>query len=117
VRRDAIDFARTNARTAGVGHLLTFNRLDVNDARPPAGSPGIVICNPPYGERIGDERELVGLYQTLGEIFGGHWRGWRVFVFTGNERLAREVGLAVKSSTPFFNGKIPCRLWEYDPVS
>lgn len=117
LRRDAIEFARTNARAAGVGHLLAFERLDVKDARPPAGAPGTVICNPPYGERIGDEKELVGLYRTLREVFGRHWQGWRVFVFTGNDRLVREVGLPVKRNIPFYNGKIPCRLWEYEGVS
>lgn len=117
VRRDAVEFARTNARTAGVGHLLTFDRLDVKDARPPAGPPGTLICNPPYGERIGEEKELVGLYRALGEVVGRYWQGWRMLVFTGNDRLAREVGLPVKMSTPFYNGKIPCRLWEYVEVS
>jgi putative N6-adenine-specific DNA methylase len=114
VRTDAVEFARTNARAAGVGHLLRFDRLDVTDARPPDGPPGAVICNPPYGERIGDEKELVGLYRTLGEAFAAHWRGWRALVFTGNDRLARTVGLPVKSSVPFFNGKIPCKFWEFE---
>ena len=114
VRRDAVEFARTNARAAGVGNLLAFDRLDVRDARPPEGLPGVVICNPPYGERIGDEKELVGLYRLLGEVFAAHWSGWRAFVFTGNDRLARKVGLPVKGSVPFFNGKIPCRLWEFE---
>src|SRR4051812_25684313 len=114
VRADAIEFARTNARAAGVGHLLSFDKLDVKDARPPAGPPGAVICNPPYGERLGDEKELVGLYRKLGDVVAAHWPGWRLFVFTGNDWLARKVGLRVRGSVPFFNGKIPCRLWEYD---
>jgi putative N6-adenine-specific DNA methylase len=114
-RTDAVEFARTNARAAGVGNLLHFERQDVADARPPAGPPGAVICNPPYGERIGDEKELVGLYRRIGEAFAAHWPGWRVFVFTGNDRLARQVRLPVVGSTPFFNGKIPCRLWEFKP--
>ncbi|MDB5312747.1 MAG: rlmL [Gemmataceae bacterium] len=114
VRRDAVEFARTNARTAGVGHLIEFDRLDVTDARPPTGPAGTLICNPPYGERIGDEKDLVGLYRTLGKAFGTYWAGWRVLVFTGNDWLARQIGLPVKTSLPFFNGKIPCRLWEFD---
>lgn len=113
VRRDAVEFARSNARAAGVGHLLAFDRLDVKDTRPPEGSPGTIICNPPYGERIGDEKELVGLYRSLGETFARNWKDWRVLVFTGNDWLARKVGLPVKSSTHFFNGKIPCKLWEF----
>ena len=114
VRRDAVEFARTNAKSAGLGHLLEFDRLGVADARPPAGEPGTVICNPPYGERIGDEKELVGLYRAIGDAIGAHWRGWRLLVFTGNDWLARKVGLKVRHSSPFFNGKIPCRLWEYE---
>lgn len=113
VRRDAVEFARTNARTAGVGHLLQLERLDVRDARPPDGPPGSVICNPPYGERIGDEQELVGLYRSLGDVMGTHWKGWRLLVFTGNDWLARQVGLRVIKKRPFFNGKIPCHLWEF----
>ncbi|MBX9579655.1 MAG: RNA methyltransferase [Gemmataceae bacterium] len=113
IRADAVAFTQSNARAAGVGHLLRFVRMDAADARPPAGPPGTVVCNPPYGERLGDERELAGLYRTLGEVFGRHWRGWRVLVFTGNEWLARQVGLPVVAADPFFNGKIPCRLWEF----
>jgi len=113
IRRDALELAGRNARAAGIGHLLAFDRLDVKDARPPAGPPGIVIANPPYGERIGDEKELVGLYRSLGETIRDHWPGWRLCVFTGNDWLARKVGLKVKSSVPFYNGRIPCRLWEF----
>ena len=114
VRRDAVEFAGANAQAAGVGHLLRFDQLDVKAARPPAGPPGMVICNPPYGERLGDEQEWVGLYRALGDALGTHWKGWRALVFTGNDWLARKVGLRVKSHLPFFNGKIPCQLWEFD---
>ena len=49
-------------------------------------------------------------------MLAGHLsgKGWRVLVFTGNDRLARKIGLRVKASTPFYNGKIPCRLWEFE---
>jgi putative N6-adenine-specific DNA methylase len=68
-----------------------------------------LICNPPYGERIGAEKELRGLYRQLGELFRRRWSGWQCFVFTGNPELAKELGPA-KKEIPFFNGKIPCRL-------
>src|SRR5206468_8361298 len=51
VRRDAVQFSTTNARAAGIGHLLHFEQKDVRDAVPPEGPPGVLICNPPYGER------------------------------------------------------------------
>jgi 23S rRNA G2445 N2-methylase RlmL len=93
--------------------MIRFERKDVKDAAPPAGPPGVVICNPPYGERIGDEKEWIGLYRKIGEVFGGRWPGWRLFVFTSNDFLAKKVGLPVKGRVPFFNGKIPCHLWEF----
>ncbi len=115
VRADAVEFARGNARAAGVGHLLRFDRLELKQARPPQGPPGLVVCNPPYGERIGEEDELRGLYRSLGEAVSAHWPGWRLAVFTSNDRLARRVGLPVRRSTPFFNGSLACKLWELLP--
>jgi putative N6-adenine-specific DNA methylase len=113
VRQDAIDFARTNARAAGVGNLLKFERLEIRDARPPTAEPGVVICNPPYGERIGEEKELIGLYARIGATIASHWPGWRLFVFTNNTMLAKKVGLKVARKAPFFNGSLECFLWEY----
>jgi putative N6-adenine-specific DNA methylase len=113
IRRDAVAFSKTNARAAGVGHLLQFDVQDVHDFRPPdlgAGPPGIIVCNPPYGERIGEEKELRGLYHTLGEVFRERCAGWTAFVFTGNPRLANEIGMRPAEAVPLFNGKIPCRL-------
>jgi putative N6-adenine-specific DNA methylase len=114
VRRDAIQFSHQNAKAAGVGHLIGFDVSDVRDFQPPAGSPGTILCNPPYGERIGEELDLQGLYQTLGEVFRQRCAGWRAFVFTGNARLARFIGLTPVEEVPLFNGKIPCRLLRYD---
>jgi putative N6-adenine-specific DNA methylase len=111
--KGAIELAKMNARNAGVGHLVQLDRRDLTDARPPEGKPGVVICNPPYGERIGEEKEWVPLYKELGEVMGKHWQGWRLFVFTSNDRLARKVGLPVRQHVPFFNGKLQCQLWEF----
>ena len=113
VRQDVIDFSRGNARAAGVGNLLTFEKLDVKDARPPSDAPGTLICNPPYGERIGEEQELIGLYARIGQVAAEHWRGWRLFVFTSNTMLAKKVGLKVVHKEPFFNGSLECFLWEF----
>jgi putative N6-adenine-specific DNA methylase len=115
VRTDAIQFARQNAKAAGVGHLVTFERQELKAVRPPSEVPGVLICNPPYGERLGEEKELRGLYRSLGEVVGAHWPGWRLFVFTSNDRLAKHIGLRVLRTTPFYNGSLACRLWEFAP--
>jgi putative N6-adenine-specific DNA methylase len=113
-RRDAIAFAMGNARAAAVGHLIRFEVKDVRDFRPPDGPPGTLICNPPYGERIGEEKELKPLYRLLGEVFQEGLAGWTAYVFTGNATLARAIGLEPVEQVPLFNGKIPCRLLKFD---
>ena len=60
---------RATPSAAGIGHLLQFARRDLDAFKPPDGPPGILLCNPPYGERIGEEKELVGLYRALGEVY------------------------------------------------
>jgi putative N6-adenine-specific DNA methylase len=114
IRRDAIAFAKDCARAAGVGHLLRFELRDVRDFQPPAGQAGTIVCNPPYGERIGEENELQGLYKSIGQVLKERCSGWTAFVFTGNSRLARHLDLEPAAETPLYNGKIPCRLLRYE---
>jgi putative N6-adenine-specific DNA methylase len=113
IRSDAVSFAINNARAAGVGHLLRVDKRDVADFQPPAG-PGVLVCNPPYGERIGEEKQLRGLYRLLGEVFTQRCAGWTAWVFTGNPRLAEAIGLMPAEQVPLYNGKIPCRLLRFD---
>ena len=115
LRRDAIEHSRTNARAAGVGNLLRFDRLDVTDFRPPDGPAGTMICNPPYGERIGEEQDLKALYRTLGEVFR-RCAGWNCVVFTGNGALARFIGLPVVERVHLFNGRISCQFLRFAPA-
>jgi len=112
-RGDAVAFAIDNAKAAGVGHLIRFDKRHLRDFRPPAAAPGTLICNPPYGERIGEEKELRSLYQLLGEVLQQRCRGWTAFVFTGNQRLARDIGITPAERWPLFNGKIPCQLLKF----
>jgi putative N6-adenine-specific DNA methylase len=116
VRGDAVSFAINNARAAGIGHLLRFDKRGVRDFQPPAGPPGIILCNPPYGERIGEEKELFGLYRLLGEVFAQRCGGWTAYVFAGNSRLADAIGLKLAAEVPLFNGKIPCRLLKFELI-
>lgn len=113
-RKDVTEFARSNARAAGAGNLVEFATADVRQASPPQGPPGTLICNPPYGERIGEEKELRSLYRAMGVAFRERWAGWAVWVFTGNRPLARELGLPVAETLPLFNGRIPCEFTRYE---
>ena len=116
IRSDAIMFSVGNAKAAGVGNLVRFDKLDMRMARPPAGPPGLIVCNPPYGERVGDEAELEELYTSIGTVVEKHWPGWRLAVFTEIDELAKRIRLDVRRKTPFFNGSLPCKLWEFEPV-
>jgi 23S rRNA (guanine2445-N2)-methyltransferase len=115
IRSDAIGHAATNARAAGIGHLLKFERRDLRDLQPPEGEPGTILCNPPYGERIGEEKELRPLYEGIGQVLAERCRGWNCCVFTGNASLARLIRLPVREEVALWNGKIPCRLLRYAP--
>lgn len=113
----AVALARLNVRAAGVGHLVRIDRCDLAQARPPADTPpGLIVCNPPYGQRLGEERDWLPLYAQLGEVARRHWPGWRLAVFTPSERLARQVGLPVARCAPFYNGPLRCHLWEFEPA-
>jgi putative N6-adenine-specific DNA methylase len=114
-RGDVVSLAINNARAAGIGHLLRFDKRDVRDFQPPPGAPGVMLCNPPYGERIGEEKNLFGLYRLLGEVFVQRCPGWTAYVFTGNPRLAAAIGLTPAAEIPLYNGKIPCRLLKFEP--
>ena len=113
VRRDVVEFARGNARAAGIGQLLKFEAGDVEKFQPPDGPPGTIIVNPPYGERLGEEAELRPLYAALGEAFR-RCPGWRCWVFTGNGSLARRIQLPVAERIHLFNGKLSCQLIRYE---
>lgn len=116
LRGDVVSFAIDNAKAAGIGHLLRFDKRDVRNLKLPDGPPGVIVCNPPYGERIGEERDLLTLYKTLGDVFAERGRDWKMHVFTGNPRLAEAIGLKPTRQMPLFNGKIPCRLLTFEVV-
>ncbi len=75
---------------------------------------GVLVCNPPYGERMGEVDQLRDLYHALGENFKANFKGWRAFVFTGNLELRKSISLQTSARIPFYNGKIECRLLRYE---
>ncbi len=107
----ALAAARANARRAGVSDVIALERRALPDAAPPAGlGPGLVLTNPPYGVRLGDEGALTPLYETLGDVLRRRFLGYRAGVFTGSPALARAVGLKAQAKHALYNGPIECRL-------
>lgn len=109
----AIDAAKQNAMTAGVDHLIDFIVCDFAETEIPDGS-GVVVINPPYGERIGEEKELEFIYTGIGDFFKRQCKGYTGYVFTGNPHLAKKIGLKTKRRIELYNAKIECRLLEYE---
>lgn len=109
---EAVEAARKNAATAGVEHLIEFSVCDYTETELPGS--GIIIMNPPYGERMGEIARLEELYKGIGDFLKQKCRGYTGYVFTGNPALAKKVGLKPARSIPFFNSGIECRLLEYE---
>lgn len=116
----AVHAALTNAKNAGLQDRVHFEKRELAAMAPPAGKQvrtGLVIANPPYGERLGDVNELHPVYACLGEGLKAHFAGWQAAVFTGNPELGRNLGLRARKTHPFFNGALECKLlrFEIDP--
>ncbi len=110
---DAVDIAQKNAKTAGVDHLIDFSVCDFADTPVPE-EPGVVMFNPEYGERMGVHSKLEATYKRIGDFMKKDCLGYRGYVFTGNPDLAKKIGLHAARKIEFYNGKLDCRLFEYE---
>lgn len=110
---EVIEQARLNAYKSGVENFIWFESIELQDIEPPTDS-GILICNPPYGERLGNAQELGSFYRLLGQVLKQRFKGWTVFVLSGNKALSQSIGLKSSQRTPVNNGSIPCQLMKYE---
>lgn len=106
----AIRAAQVHARRAGVDRAVSFRVQTLEEVQPPSATPGLVVTNPPYGERLGEASELTALYRRLGELLAERFAGWKAWILAGNLTLARHIGLEANEKIKLFNGPIPCRL-------
>ncbi|WP_392386886.1 bifunctional 23S rRNA (guanine(2069)-N(7))-methyltransferase RlmK/23S rRNA (guanine(2445)-N(2))-methyltransferase RlmL [Marinomonas primoryensis] len=109
----AIAAARESIKRAGMVGVIDVammpfqeHEFDINPEL-----PGLVITNPPYGERMGDEMALIALYRQLGEWVVSHVRGWQFMMLTSNDHLARQIPARPEKSTRVINGGIECRAY------
>ena len=113
IEPEAVDAARQNAALARVDHLIEFGVCDFVDT-PVAEGGGVVVFNPEYGERMGNERYLGSVYWTVGEFLKKKCKGYKGYVFTGNERLLKKIALKPSHTRRFFNSNIECALVEFE---
>ncbi|HEY0973321.1 MAG TPA: bifunctional 23S rRNA (guanine(2069)-N(7))-methyltransferase RlmK/23S rRNA (guanine(2445)-N(2))-methyltransferase RlmL [Solimonas sp.] len=110
----ALMAARSNAERAGFADRIRWVPGDTLDARPPAPQPGLVVTNPPYGERIGTDAELVKLYSLLGNTLKQHFAGWRFGFFTARDDIAQRLGLRAEKINTLYNGALLCKLLRFE---
>jgi putative N6-adenine-specific DNA methylase len=109
--------SRANATRAGIADLTEFRQCSVSEVTLPAGPPGLVMVNPPYGDRIGDRKRLSALYRALGQALLTRFIGWRVGLVTNEASLAEATRLPFAPATgPVSHGGLRVRLFLTEPL-
>src|SRR5665647_181297 len=112
----AVRVAKQNLQQAGLLDAVQLAKTDITDAVPPA-SEGVLVANPPYGIRIGEDEELAALYPKMGEALKRKFAGWNTYFLTNDMRLPKLMRLTPSKRTPLFNGPLECRLFEIKMVA
>jgi putative N6-adenine-specific DNA methylase len=122
---DMVAMTRHNLRSAGILFDVPLKQIEAQQVQPPTSQPGILLTNPPYGERIGvrgdstipQDEMAVGFYQQLSATLKQRFAGWTVYLFTADLGLPKMLRLKESRKTPFFNGALECRLFRFDMVA
>jgi 23S rRNA (guanine2445-N2)-methyltransferase / 23S rRNA (guanine2069-N7)-methyltransferase len=111
----AVRTALANVERAGLGHIVHVERQELEDCAPThAGANGLLVANPPYGERIGARGALPELYARLGRVMRDRFQGWRAAVLASDAELGHRLGLRATKVHTLYNGRIECRLLHFE---
>lgn len=103
--------AEENARAAGVAKLIRFRQAPI-EAFSPAGDYGCIVCNPPYGLRLGEKKEVETLYRALGALFRG-LSTWSLFALSASEDFQKFFGARASRNRKLYNGNVRCWYYQY----
>ncbi len=113
--RHTVNTALAHIANAGLQHKIHVERRDIEDAEPAdSWKPGLLICNPPYGERLGDEQETAELYKKFGDSLKAHFIGWKAAMIISNPELGFRLGIRSQKPITLFNGALECKLLRLD---
>jgi len=112
----AVRVSKQNLEEAGLLEAVQLAHTDMVNVIPPADS-GVMIANPPYGVRIGEDEELAALYPKMGETLKRKFAGWNTYFLTNDLRMPKLMRLTPSKRTPLFNGPLECRLFEIKMVA
>jgi putative N6-adenine-specific DNA methylase len=116
IEQRAVESAKKNLMAAGFFDLVKLQRADILKAQAPA-SAGVMVANPPYGERMADADALAAFYPQLGNALKQRFAGWRCHFLTSDLRMAKLIRLSPSRRVPLFNGALECRLFEFVVVA
>lgn len=108
--------ARRNLADAGLSEVVKLKQADVLRLAAPADS-GVLVTNPPYGVRLGEQEQLAEFYPALGDALKQNFTGWDCFILSADPRLAKLIRLSPSRRVPLFNGALECRLLEYRMIA
>ncbi|MEP6390854.1 MAG: bifunctional 23S rRNA (guanine(2069)-N(7))-methyltransferase RlmK/23S rRNA (guanine(2445)-N(2))-methyltransferase RlmL [Halioglobus sp.] len=114
---EVIRRAQENIAKAGLGKSVRVSVKPLAELTRPTHMSmptGLIICNPPYGERLGEKRSLVYLYQQLGELMSREFSGWHAAIFTSEKELGRAIGLRSHKQYSLYNGTLPATLYLFE---
>jgi putative N6-adenine-specific DNA methylase len=112
---DVLKAARANLVASGLERVVSLQRVSVLEISAPA-TEGIIVTNPPYGVRLGEQQALAEFYPKLGDVLKKQFSGWRAYLLTADMRLPKLIRLAASRRIPLYNGALECRLLEYKMV-
>jgi putative N6-adenine-specific DNA methylase len=111
-----LELARHNLAAAGLESAVRLKQANVLELSPPAAS-GVLVTNPPYGVRLGEQQDLAEFYPKLGNALKQRFAGWRACIFTSDLRLPKLIGLKPARRIPLYNGALECRLYVFELVA
>ncbi len=112
---NALDTTRANLAAAGLEGTVQLKQANILEISAPARQ-GILVANPPYGERVGESEALAEFYPRLGDALKKKFSGWNCYIFSSDMRLPKLIRLNASKRTPLYNGALECRLFEYKIV-
>ena len=112
ISNEAVGYARSNIKRAGVGELIELNTADFKDIKP-VSAEGVLVMNPPYGQRITPE-DIDSLYSMIGTTLKHNFSGFNAWILSANREALKNVGLKTASRHLLFNGALECMLAGYE---
>ncbi len=103
-----------NIHEAKVDDMVKINTTAFADLTPPEGDGGVMVINPPYGERMDKDDDILALYKSIGDTLKNNWAGYEAWMITSNPDAAKAVRLNPSRKIKVFNGALECRFLKYE---